>query len=61
MKTRSQGILVIPSQFDPAKYERMIWGLILILMCIFRPQGLLPYKRKIAVWRKKIGHYHPPG
>ncbi len=50
----AQGILVIPSQFDPTKYERMIFGLILILMCIFRPQGLLPAKRKIALWRKKI-------
>jgi branched-chain amino acid transport system permease protein len=32
----------IPAQFEPAKYERMIFGLILILMMIFRPQGILP-------------------
>lgn len=35
----------IPAQFEPAKYERMVFGLILILMMIFRPQGILPPKR----------------
>jgi branched-chain amino acid transport system permease protein len=32
----------IPAQFEPAKYERMVFGLILILMMMFRPQGVLP-------------------
>jgi len=32
----------IPVQFEPAKYERMVFGLILIFMMIFRPQGILP-------------------
>lgn len=32
----------IPVQFEPAKYERMVFGLILIVMMIFRPQGILP-------------------
>ncbi len=32
----------LPVQFEPAKYERMVFGLILILMMIFRPQGVLP-------------------
>jgi branched-chain amino acid transport system permease protein len=32
----------LPAQFEPAKYERMIFGLILIVMMIFRPQGVLP-------------------
>jgi branched-chain amino acid transport system permease protein len=32
----------LPAQLEPAKYERMVFGLILILMMIFRPQGLLP-------------------
>ena len=31
----------IPAQFEPAKYERMVFGLILILMMVFRPQGIL--------------------
>jgi branched-chain amino acid transport system permease protein len=35
----------IPAQFEPAKYERMVFGLILILMMIFRPQGILPPSR----------------
>jgi branched-chain amino acid transport system permease protein len=32
----------IPAQFEPAKYERMVFGLILIFMMIYRPQGFLP-------------------
>jgi branched-chain amino acid transport system permease protein len=36
----------LPTQFEPAKYERMIFGIILVLMMIFRPQGLLPVKRR---------------
>ena len=35
----------IPEQLEPAKYERMVFGIILILMMIFRPEGLLPPKR----------------
>jgi branched-chain amino acid transport system permease protein len=36
----------IPVQFEPAKYERMVFGLILILMMMFRPQGILPPRQK---------------
>ena len=36
----------LPTQLEPAKYERMIFGLILVLMMIFRPQGILPAKRR---------------
>lgn len=46
----AQGILNIPSQVDPAKYEKMIFGLILILTCIYRPQGLVPAKRSLPAW-----------
>jgi branched-chain amino acid transport system permease protein len=35
----------IPAQFEPAKYERMVFGLVLILMMIYRPQGILPPRR----------------
>ncbi|WP_038040139.1 branched-chain amino acid ABC transporter permease [Thermus tengchongensis] len=38
----------IPSQVDPAKYERLVFGLILVLMMIFRPEGLIPEKRHKA-------------
>jgi branched-chain amino acid transport system permease protein len=36
----------IPVQFEPAKYERMVFGLILMLMMLFRPQGILPPRQK---------------
>ncbi|WP_019551037.1 branched-chain amino acid ABC transporter permease [Thermus scotoductus] len=38
----------IPNQVDPAKYERLVFGLILVLMMIFRPEGLIPEKRHKA-------------
>lgn len=38
----------IPSQVDPAKYERLVFGIILVLMMIFRPEGLIPEKRHRA-------------
>jgi branched-chain amino acid transport system permease protein len=36
----------LPTQLEPAKYERMIFGVILVLMMIFRPQGILPAGRR---------------
>jgi branched-chain amino acid transport system permease protein len=36
----------LPTQFEPAKYERMVFGLILVLMMIFRPAGILPARRR---------------
>ncbi|MGH6954155.1 MAG: ABC transporter permease subunit [Alphaproteobacteria bacterium] len=36
----------LPTQFEPAKYERMIFGVILVLMMIVRPQGILPARRR---------------
>ena len=35
-----------PSELEPAKYGRLLFGLILVLMMIFRPAGLLPEKRR---------------
>lgn len=35
----------LSDQVEPAKYERMIFGIILILMMIFRPGGLIPETR----------------
>jgi branched-chain amino acid transport system permease protein len=49
----AQGIIHIPSQVDPAKYERLVYGLILILACIYRPQGLLPAHRSLPSWLKR--------
>jgi hypothetical protein len=35
-----------PQQLEPARYERLVFGLLLIVMMIFRPSGLLPAKRR---------------
>ena len=44
---RDSGLINIPTQLEPAKYERLVFGLILIVMMIFRPQGLIPAKRQV--------------
>jgi branched-chain amino acid transport system permease protein len=36
----------LSSQLDPAKYQRMLFGLILVVMMIYRPQGLIPARRR---------------
>jgi branched-chain amino acid transport system permease protein len=36
----------LSTQLDPAKYQRLLFGLILILMMIFRPEGLIPAARR---------------
>jgi branched-chain amino acid transport system permease protein len=36
----------LSNQLDPAKYQRMLFGLILICMMIYRPGGLIPAARR---------------
>lgn len=36
----------LSNQLDPAKYQRLLFGLILILMMIYRPAGLIPAERR---------------
>ena len=36
----------LSTQLDPAKYQRMLFGLILVLMMIYRPGGLIPAARR---------------
>ena len=44
----------LSSQLEPAKYERMIFGIIMVLMMLFRPAGLIPEKRhKLELERRK--------
>mgnify|MGYP005838060949 CR=1 FL=1 len=43
---RELTVLEIPSQFDPTQYQRMLFGLLLVLMTIFRPEGILPEDRR---------------
>ncbi|MDZ4770725.1 MAG: branched-chain amino acid ABC transporter permease [Chloroflexota bacterium] len=35
-----------PSELEPVKYEQFLFGLLLILMMLFRPKGLLPETRR---------------
>lgn len=35
-----------PSQLEPAKYERLVFGILLVVMMIFRPAGLFPEARR---------------
>ena len=35
-----------PNQLEPAKYQRMVFGIVLVVMMIFRPQGLLSVRRR---------------
>ncbi|GAB4159548.1 MAG: branched-chain amino acid ABC transporter permease [Candidatus Promineifilaceae bacterium] len=37
---------VLSTQLDPAKYQRLIFGIILVVMMIRRPAGILPAKRR---------------
>lgn len=36
----------LSAQLDPAKYQRLLFGMILVLMMIFRPEGLIPAERR---------------
>lgn len=36
----------LSAQLDPAKYQRLLFGTILVLMMIFRPDGLIPAVRR---------------
>lgn len=36
----------LSAQLDPAKYQRLLFGTILVLMMIFRPDGLIPAARR---------------
>jgi branched-chain amino acid transport system permease protein len=45
----------LSNQIDPAKYQRMLFGLILILMMIYRPAGLIPAERRKRELRGRKG------
>jgi len=45
----------LPTQVDPAKFERLVFGIVLILMMIFRPEGLIPERRhKIEAHQEEV-------
>lgn len=41
------GIISIPDAVSPAKMQRLIFGLLLILFALYRPKGLLPAKNYV--------------
>ena len=43
---RNTGILNLPAQLEIAKYEKFVFGIILIIMMIYRPMGLIPSERR---------------
>lgn len=43
---RNQDLLYWPDQLEPAKYQPLVFGLILVVMMLTRPAGLLPERRR---------------
>ncbi|MEG6591184.1 branched-chain amino acid ABC transporter permease [Paenibacillus barengoltzii] len=41
-----QGVIQLPSSISPSKMQRLIFGVILLLVAIFRPNGLIAAKNK---------------
>lgn len=41
------GVINVPDALSPAKMQRFIFGIILILFALYRPQGLLPAKNPV--------------
>ncbi|WP_178025367.1 branched-chain amino acid ABC transporter permease [uncultured Paenibacillus sp.] len=49
-----QGVIHLPSSISPSKMQRLIFGAILVLVAIFRPNGLITAKnRKVDAGRLK--------
>ncbi|RYL93259.1 branched-chain amino acid ABC transporter permease [Sporolactobacillus sp. Y61] len=49
----TSGIINIPPALSPAKMQLLIFGLLLIIFALYRPQGLIPHKNR-PVDQKKI-------
>jgi branched-chain amino acid transport system permease protein len=45
--------------FDPTKYQFGIYGVIIVLMMLFRPTGLIP-ERRHKIELAEVGHHHAP-
>lgn len=43
---RLSGIIDLPSQLDPSKFQRFVFGILLIAFALYRPKGLIPAKRQ---------------
>jgi branched-chain amino acid transport system permease protein len=49
-----------PVQLELAKYQRFVFGLLLILMMLFRPAGILPASRRKMELDARMGKLAPP-
>ncbi len=49
----------LSTQLDPAKYQRMLFGVILVLMMIYRPAGLIPAARRKRELLQEEEDNHP--
>jgi branched-chain amino acid transport system permease protein len=43
---QQSGIINLPNQLDPSKFQRLVFGILLIFVALYRPNGLIPAKRK---------------
>lgn len=43
---QQSGVISLPNQLDPSKFQRLIFGIMLIFVALYRPNGLIPAKRK---------------
>jgi branched-chain amino acid transport system permease protein len=43
-----QGVFKVPNAISPSKMQRLIFGIILILVATFRPNGLITAKNRKA-------------
>jgi branched-chain amino acid transport system permease protein len=50
----------LSNQLDPSKYQRLVFGVILILMMIYRPSGILPASRRKRELKKGGGATDKP-
>jgi len=49
-----------PAQLEVAKYQRFVFGILLVLMMIFRPAGLVPESRRKLELQKPTPRDEPP-
>jgi copper chaperone CopZ len=45
----------LSNQLDPSKYQRLVFGIILVLMMIYRPAGILPAARRKRELKRELG------
>lgn len=43
---QQSGMINLPNQLDPSKFQRLVFGIMLIFVALYRPNGLIPAKRK---------------